>query len=436
MPVLETSAASELLRGQIRRIVRSEEFRNSEVLRRLLLYLADCAVSGEADNLKEYVIAIEGLGKPSSYDPQHNSAVRIQVGRLRQKLAEYYRNEGKDDPLIVHLPKGRFRLLCEARRTEIPILMPALLPEHLQPLPAVELPPPSSHIRMSFAVLALALLIAAGAAAWSLWSPNTSNASAASWTPELQQLWAPFSGSKRPLIILIEDPLFIELHSSPGVYYRDRSLNRWGDVQQSESMQQVQKALHSPAIQPSRYYTAFGEVDVAFRLGRFLGPHVSIFSLGKASQLTWQQMADNNVIFIGVENLFFEQARLLPIQPQLQPVLEGVKDLHPANGEPAVYVDQYQTAPTEQGTAYAVVTHAPGPQGTNDVESFTSNRSAGYVGAVEAFSNSGFARTMMEKLKQSSGGRMPRYYQVLLRVHFTDDVPTDTSYVLGRELHS
>ena len=76
------------------------------MLRRLLAYLGEKAASGEADQLKEYVIAIEGLGKPSSYDPQHHSAVRIQVGRLRQKLAEYYRGEGKDDEIVVDLPRG------------------------------------------------------------------------------------------------------------------------------------------------------------------------------------------------------------------------------------------------------------------------------------------------------------------------------------------
>src|SRR5579875_4203495 len=114
----ETLVEAELLREQVDRIVRSEEFRSSEVLRRLLQYLAEKVSSGEADKLKEYVVAIEGLGKPSSYDPQHNSAVRIQVGRLRQKLAEYYRNEGINDPLIVDLPKGRFRLVCEPRKHE------------------------------------------------------------------------------------------------------------------------------------------------------------------------------------------------------------------------------------------------------------------------------------------------------------------------------
>jgi hypothetical protein len=105
------------LLSQVERILLSNEFRSSEVLRRLLRFLAEKSAAGEADQLKEYVVAIDGLGKNPSYDPQQNSAVRIQVGRLRQRLAEYYRTEGKADELIIDLPKGRFKITCEQRCT-------------------------------------------------------------------------------------------------------------------------------------------------------------------------------------------------------------------------------------------------------------------------------------------------------------------------------
>ncbi len=83
---------------------------------------------------------------------------------------------------------------------------------------------------------------------------------------------------------------------------------------------------------------------------------------------------------------------------------------------------------------YALVTHLPGPLGGNDVDSFTSNRSAGYVAAVQAFADPTSAKSLVKKLKASAGGNMPRYYQVVLRVRFRDDIPTETTYVLGREL--
>ncbi|HJT86546.1 MAG TPA: hypothetical protein VJ732_01795, partial [Bryobacteraceae bacterium] len=101
--------------GEVERILQSEVFRNSEGLRRLLRFLAERTAAGQADQLKEYTIGVDGLGKPATYDTHHDAAVRIQVGRLRHKLTEYYHTEGKHDPLIIELPKGQFKLTCEPR---------------------------------------------------------------------------------------------------------------------------------------------------------------------------------------------------------------------------------------------------------------------------------------------------------------------------------
>jgi hypothetical protein len=39
------------------------------------------------------------------------------------------------------------------------------------------------------------------------------------------------------------------------------------------------------------------------------------------------------------------------------------------------------------------------------------------------------------KLKEESGGKAPRFYQVLFQVRYRDGVPTETKFVLGREMH-
>ena len=109
----------EAFRLQVEKILSSDTFRNAESLRKLLRFLAEKAATGEADNLKEYSLGIDALGKPTTYDPRSDATVRIQVGRLRQKLAEYHAEEGKLDEWVVTLPKGRFRLVCDPR-TEAP----------------------------------------------------------------------------------------------------------------------------------------------------------------------------------------------------------------------------------------------------------------------------------------------------------------------------
>lgn len=89
-------------------------FETSETHRRLLTYLSEKSLAGEADHLKEYTIGLEAFGKPPHYDPQEDSIVRNQASRLRLKLLEYYRDEGRSDPIMVDLPKGGFRLTFQS----------------------------------------------------------------------------------------------------------------------------------------------------------------------------------------------------------------------------------------------------------------------------------------------------------------------------------
>ena len=118
----------------------------------------------------------------------------------------------------------------------------------------------------------------------------------------------------------------------------------------SPAVAALRAALKNADIQPSRYYTAYGEVGVSFLLGKLLGPRERNFSILKTSQLSWQQLADNNVLFVGVQNLFFdEQLHGMPLDPQFVPVKVGIRNVHPKPGEPALFTDQYSTAPTEEG---------------------------------------------------------------------------------------
>src|SRR5450631_2685402 len=103
----------EEIHAQVGRLIQSKTFETSDVHRKLLQYLAEKSISGEDDRLKEYTIGLEAFGKPSTYDPKHDSIVRLQAGRLRQKLAAYYQSEAAGDAIRVSMPKGAFKLTFE-----------------------------------------------------------------------------------------------------------------------------------------------------------------------------------------------------------------------------------------------------------------------------------------------------------------------------------
>src|SRR5580658_5701908 len=140
LPVSNVTPGLEAAREQINRLLGSNTFHASEVLRRLLRFLADKTFSGEGEDLKEYSIGLDALGKPPTYDPRQDAAVRLQASRLRQKLEDYYRNEGKSDPLIIELPKGRFKIVWHLNGDKFPVAAAPLATMVVSP-PAVASPP-------------------------------------------------------------------------------------------------------------------------------------------------------------------------------------------------------------------------------------------------------------------------------------------------------
>lgn len=93
---------------QLERILNSEMFKQSQRRQRFLAYLVSEALAGRADRLKGYTIAIEVFDRPSSFDPLVNPIVRIEAGRLRDKLRDYYESIGRFDPVVIELPRGGY----------------------------------------------------------------------------------------------------------------------------------------------------------------------------------------------------------------------------------------------------------------------------------------------------------------------------------------
>src|SRR5271167_2755479 len=112
---------------QIEKLTNSHSLKSSESLCKLLRYLAEHSLDHPGVALKEYQIATEVLGRPAGFDPQSDSTVRVQAGRLRVKLAEYYAHEGPDDPIVVELPKGSYALTFHLRAPKAGVLSPVPL---------------------------------------------------------------------------------------------------------------------------------------------------------------------------------------------------------------------------------------------------------------------------------------------------------------------
>ena len=109
---------------QIDKLINSHSLRGSESLCKLLRYLAETSLDHHGAAVKEYQIATEVLGRSHGFDPQNDSTVRVQAGRLRVKLEEYYAHEGANDEIVVELPRKSYALTFHVRAPAAPPRQP------------------------------------------------------------------------------------------------------------------------------------------------------------------------------------------------------------------------------------------------------------------------------------------------------------------------
>lgn len=98
------------------RILASDVFSRSERMKRFLRFAVEQALAGEEETIKEYTIAVEVFDKPPAFDPRVDPIVRVEAGRLRSKLREYYDTEGREDPILIGFPKRGYAPQFEPRR--------------------------------------------------------------------------------------------------------------------------------------------------------------------------------------------------------------------------------------------------------------------------------------------------------------------------------
>jgi hypothetical protein len=390
---------------QIQRIVASKAFKTSEVHRNLFNYLADKSLGGEAHNLKEYTVGLDVFGKPASYDPRQESVVRMHVGRLRQKLAEYYRTEGVEDPVVVDLPKGGFALTFESR----PVKLAPVVPDTV-PVPVVETPSRRGFSAREL-VLAGSLLVAVLAAGYfasrlsSVQTSSTAPSAPGPWTPDLQALWAPLLTSDRPLMVTLAT-----------------------GANNSTTVTTGSNAGTSNGA-------GIGTANAAFLLGQFLGQRKhNVFPI-RSDVLSMGEIAMGDVIFVGPTVGKPQIQAIPPVDAAFVMTPEGVRNVRPDAGEPAFLADPPATKTGGQDTeeSHALISSLPGLYGNGSILYFEGNQIASVMGAVQAMTDPDLAKQLVARLKKSDG-TLPRYYQVVLRVKAMDETPVDISYVAHREL--
>ena len=401
---------------QIDRLTKSHILHSSESLCKLLRYLAEHSLDHPGIALKEYQIATEVLGRPAGFDPQSDSTVRVQAGRLRVKLAEYYTHAGVDDPVRVELPKGSYALtfLAHATKSEI-ALAPPLPVEAAAKTPDVPMVPRGWAITVFVLMLLLVASLVTSAVLLSQ-RMRTQSASSPAVAPPYQLFWNRFvTGPQQPWVIF----------SNGSFVGRPETGMRYFDAA---------KDTRSLIVD---HYTGVGEVLAIHQLDRVFAMFNRQLRVKRGALFSLDDAKNNDLIFVGSpsENLtlidipgtrafVFQRLDSGPRKGDL-----AVVNTSPLPGEPKSFLATPANEPTVED--YAVIALVPGIDPSRAILILAGNTTFGTQAAVEYVCREDSIEELLQRLKIAKASDL-KPFEALLHVRIIHGVPVKADLISVR----
>jgi hypothetical protein len=408
--------------SQVEKIVHSQTLRKAEALCKLLRYLADHSLTHPGVPVKEYQIATEVFGRPDNFDPQADSAIRVQAGRLRLKLLDYYAHEGSVDPIVVEMPNGVYSLSFHFRETPVAVPTAAPIPvPALVPLP-VETAKPRNKARgwvIAVASLSLALALALAALAAlsiSLNSARAGRATESAASPSIRSFWSQFAASPEPPSIIFSNAAFVG-RPETGMRYLDPARDSRDLILD--------------------HYTGVGEVLAVHELDKVFAQLNHPIDVKRGSLFTLDDAKRNDLIFVGspAENLtlldlpgsqefVFRRLQSSPHKGDL-----GIINVHPEPGQPGIFYPSDSSQPLTEDYAIVALVHGLNP--ARHVLILAGTTTIGTQAAVEYVCSKDSLEELLRSLAVKAGGEV-QPFEALLRVKVTRGVPVGVQLVAVR----
>src|SRR5277367_4435600 len=108
-PIWEPKCLAEDRRWQLaQRVAASKSFAKSALLSKFLLYVCERALTGRTEEISEHQIGVHVFGRRQGYHPGEDNIVRNYARQLRQRLDQYFLEEGREEQLRLSIPRGKY----------------------------------------------------------------------------------------------------------------------------------------------------------------------------------------------------------------------------------------------------------------------------------------------------------------------------------------
>ena len=424
------------VQAQIEKMANSPVLHGSESLCKLLRYISKHALDHPGAPLKEYQIATEVFGRQDDFDPQVDSMVRVQAGRLRAKLAEYYNSDSAiDDPIWVEFPKGTYVLTFHTRnagsKNHATAIHPAANANSPYPCVAEELPllhetkvePQRKPTRWAVAAGVLAVLLAGSltVTAALLFPRKAGETTDIPDRPGIpaafHTFWRGFlTGPEEPWVIFSNAPF--TGRPDVGMRYYDASRDKGQFILD--------------------HYTGVGEVLAIHELDRVFNLLHQELRVKRGSLFSLDDAKNNDLILIGSPS---ENLTLLDVPSTREFVFRQIHDgdrrgdteiinLHPQNGEPK----EFKASPNNAALIddYSVIALVRGLNPSRAELILAGDSTIGTQAAVEYVSRQQSLEELLQRLGVSKQSDL-KPFEAVLHVKVVRGVPVSTELVALRK---
>lgn len=430
--------SEQAIREQLDRLTRSDTLKRSRRLQQFLRYVTELTLAGEESTINEYLLGVEVFERGPHYNAADDSIVRRQAHALRHKLAEYYANEGKQDPIRIEIPLGHYVPIFQANDEAEQV-------DAVTPPPVSQIKPPTSNAAAIavFAVLGLVLAFWLGHEFAPPQSPAEIVGAGATASPSVRELWQPWLDSDQAPLIVFSSPMtaVVKHYAVP--------LPPGSDPPRLEVPEVLDEAFRKRLglgpdgylyLSPTIGETKSGESLGAVQLANLFAANRMPIRATTAALLTWEDFRQRNLILFGHNEQNSWMDPLLADYPFQLRATSGelqrrIVNAKPEPGEAEYYQIDYASSGSESTIEYALVSMLPGTDGLHQLLLVSGLNTQATLMAIEFLTNEERAAQLVDDLRRQAPNHTgPWHFQLVLRAEVREGVPTGGAIEVTRVL--
>jgi hypothetical protein len=401
----------------IGRIADSPSFVKSPRLCSILLFICELSLSGRKDEINELNIGATVFGRAHNYDPSVDGIVRSHASRLRQRLEQYFKEEGAHESMYLSIPKGGYVPIFQQRTPAWPVEVEAAefvssaSPVVSVPLEGTVAGSESLHRRLLW-MLSLALVLACTCIVYLLASSRF-HADALQGSTARHSLWKNFFSVERPVLVVCSDTGLTILENLTG---NDVSLPDYLSGDYRVHIPPTTGATAQVAqILAEHRYTSIVDTEIVSRLSRMAGSSGNGIQVRYSRDIRPNDLKNGSVILLGTQEgtpwlELFKDKRNFLVQHNHQWGSFSVLNRSPRENELAHY-DAIRSDPAHK--VYGVVALRPNLGGSGQVLILEGTSMAGTESAADFVFDDTRLLPFLDKIRNPNGS-LP-YFELLLQ---------------------